>query len=260
MLLRAPRGSRERLTYRLRAGLAGRDDSAPGLTLADDRRVRGALAGNELDALDLYRFTIARRADLRLRLQTRADLELRLISATGRRIGSDGGTGELVRRVRPGRYFVAVRALDGATGGYTLSRLARTITRARMTVDGGRRRTLSPGETASLSLRVSPAVTGRATLVVERYDPIEGWLYHATYRVRVAGEAAHRGLHAAVRRPLAGHRRLRRHADLEPQQRRDGALRRPRAAGVNRRARRLSARAAARSRPAGSRSCPRRSA
>ena len=59
-----------------------------------------------------------------------------------------------------------------------------------MTVDGGRRRTLSPGETADLSLLVSPAVTGRATLVVERYDPIEGWLYHATYRVRVAGEAA----------------------------------------------------------------------
>ncbi|HYI19689.1 MAG TPA: hypothetical protein VD836_13335 [Solirubrobacteraceae bacterium] len=190
VLVRATRGTRERVVYRLRAGLAGRDDSAPGATLADDRRVRGALAGNELDALDLYRFTIARRADLRLRLQTGADFELRLISATGRRIGSDGGSGELVRRVRPGRYFVAIRALDGAAGGYTLSRLARTITSARMTVDGGRRRTLSPGETADLSLRVTPAVTGRATLVVERYDPIEGWLFHRTYHVRVAGEAA----------------------------------------------------------------------
>ena len=85
VLLRAPRGSRARLAYRLRAGLAGRDDSAPGVPLADDRRVRGTLAGNELDALDLYRFTIARRADLRLRLQTRAAFEMRLISATGRR-------------------------------------------------------------------------------------------------------------------------------------------------------------------------------
>jgi hypothetical protein len=188
VLLRAPRGSRERLTYRLRAGLAGRDDSAPGITLADDRPVRGALEGDELDALDLYRFTVARRADLRLRLSTQADFDMRLITATGRRLGS--GDGDLVRRVRPGRYFVAVRALDGAAGAYTLSRLARTITSARMTVDGQRHPTLAPGETASLALRVTPAVTGRATLVVERYDPIEGWLYYATYRPRVSGTAA----------------------------------------------------------------------
>ena len=188
VLLNAPRGSRERLTYRLRAGLAERDDSAPGVPLADDRRVRGSLAGNELDALDLYRFTIARRADLRLRLDGDADFDMRLITATGNRLGS--ASDELVRRLRPGRYYVAVRARDGAAGRYTLSRLARTITRARMTVDGGRHPTLAPGQTASLALRVTPAVDGRATLVVERYDPIEGWLYHATYRVRVAGEAA----------------------------------------------------------------------
>ncbi len=204
VLVHATRGSREQITYRLRAGLAGRDDSAPGLTLADDRRVRGALAGDELDALDLYRFTIARRADLRLRLQTRADFELRLISATGRRLGSDRDGGDLVNRLRPGRYFVAVRALDGAAGSYTLSRLARTITRARMTVDGDRHRTLSPGETADLSLRVLPVVTGRATLVVERYDPIEGWLFHATYRVQVSGETAS----VAFRPPFVGRWRV----------------------------------------------------
>jgi hypothetical protein len=187
VLLNAPRGSRARLTYRLRAGLAQRDDSAPGVPLADDRRVRGSLAGNELDALDLYRFTIARRADLRLRLDSGADFDMRLMTATGNRLGS--ASDELVRRLKPGRYYVAVRARDGAAGGYTLSRLARTITRARMTVNGGRHPTLAPGQTASLSLRVTPAVDGRATLVVERYDPIEGWLYFVTYRARVAGTA-----------------------------------------------------------------------
>ncbi|MET0687537.1 MAG: hypothetical protein ABW060_19590 [Solirubrobacteraceae bacterium] len=202
VLLEAPRGSRARLAYRLRAGLAGPDDSAPGVPLADDRRVRGTLAGNELDALDMYRFTIARRADLRLRLDTNAGFDMRLMSSTGNRLGS--GTGELVRRLRPGRYFVVVRARDGAAGRYTLSRLARTITRARMTVNGGRHPTLAPGETANLSLRVTPLATGRATLAVERYDPIEGWLYFTTYHVRVSGTAAT----VAFRPPFVGRWRV----------------------------------------------------
>jgi hypothetical protein len=189
ILLNAPRGSRDRLTYRLRAGLAKRDDSAPGIPLADDRRVRGTLAGNELDALDMYRFTIARRADLRLRLETGDDFTMRLMTVTGNRIGP-AAEEELVRRLQPGRYYVTVRARDGAAGRYKLSRLARTITRARTTVNGGRHPTLAPGQTASISLHVSPAVDGRATLIVERYDPIEGWLYVATYRARVAGTAA----------------------------------------------------------------------
>jgi hypothetical protein len=207
ILLRAPRGSREQLSYRLRAGLAGRDDSAPGAPLPDDRRLHADLQGNELDALDLYRFTIARRADLRLRLRTSADFDLRLITEGGHRLGCDcgrPGSKELVRRVRPGRYFVAVRARDGAAGRYTLSRLARTITRARMTVNGGRHPTLAPGETATLSLRVTPQVSGRATLVVERYDPIEGWLYYATYHPAVSGTTAT----VAFRPPFVGRWRV----------------------------------------------------
>jgi len=198
ILLNAPRGSREQLTYRLRVGPAERDDSAPGAPLPDDRRIGGALSGSELDALDLFRFTIARRADLRLRLRTAADFDLRLLSETGRRLGCDcasKGSKELVRRLRPGRYFAAVRARDGAAGGYTLSRLARTITRARMTVNGGRHPTLAPGETATLTLHVTPSVSGRATLVVERYDPIEGWLYHSTYRPRVGRSGASVAFH-----------------------------------------------------------------
>jgi hypothetical protein len=124
------------------------------------------------------------------------------MTTAGRRLGS--GTDELVRRLRPGRYFVAVRARDGAAGAYTLSRLARTITRARMTVNGGRHPTLAPGQTASLSLGVTPAVDGRATLVVERYDPIEGWLYFVTYRARVTGTAAT----VAFRPPFVGRWRV----------------------------------------------------
>jgi hypothetical protein len=68
-----------------------------------------------------------------------------------------------------------------------LSRLARVITRSRMRVDDA---TLAPGETVSLSLRVTPAVSGPARLVVERYDPLDGWLFHSRHSPRVSGSEA----------------------------------------------------------------------
>jgi hypothetical protein len=191
--VRAPRASRALLRYRLRVGRAGRDDTAPGITLPDDRRHAGALRGGELDALDLYRFTLARRSDLRLRLRTAQDFDLRLLSDGGRLLGCgcrSTGSKELTRRLSPGRYFVAVRSRDGANGGYVLSRLARVITRSRMLVDGARSATVAPGETVALTLRVTPAVTGRASMVVERYDPIAGWLFHSRYAPRVSGTDA----------------------------------------------------------------------
>jgi hypothetical protein len=201
--VRAPRASRARLPYRLRAGRARRDDSAPGIELVDDRRARGALRGGELDALDLYRFTLARRSDLRLRLRTSDDFDLRLLSDGGRLLGCgcrSAGSKELTRRLRPGRYFVAVRARDGANGDYVLSRLARTITRSTMLVDGARSATVAPGETVALTLRVLPEASGRASILVERYDPIAGWLFHSRYNPRVSGTAAT----VAFRPPFVG--------------------------------------------------------
>jgi hypothetical protein len=191
--VRAPRASRIQLPYRLRVGPAQRDDSAPGVVLSDDRRVKGSLAGNELDALDLYRFTLARRSDLSVRLSTARDFDLRLLTDGGRRLAcSCGTTGskELTRRLSPGRYFIAVRARDGEHGKYVLSRLARTITRSSMLIDGQRRATVAPGSTVALTLRVTPAVDGRATMVIERYDPLSGWLFHSRHRRHVSGTAA----------------------------------------------------------------------
>jgi hypothetical protein len=191
--VRAPRASRARLPYRLRVGPAGRDDSAPGVTLPDDRRTAGRLRGGELDALDLYRFTVARRSDLRVRLRTAHDFDVRVLTDAGRRLACAcgfAGDKELVRRLPPGRYFIAVRARDGASGRYVLSRLARTITRARMLVDGARSATVAPGATVALTLRVTPTVTGRASMLIERYDPLAGWLFHSRHSARVSGTAA----------------------------------------------------------------------
>jgi hypothetical protein len=187
-LVRAPRASRSRLPYRLRVGRALPDDTAPGLRLADDRRVRGGLQGNELDAVDLYRFTVARPSLLSVRLRTSSDFDLRLYRSSGRRIGCAcrfAGSKEIERRVASGRYFAAIRARDGAAGSYVLSRLTRTITRARVLVDGERRRTVDPGVGVTLDLAVRPAVDGRAALVIERFDPLSGWLFHSRHRPAV---------------------------------------------------------------------------
>jgi hypothetical protein len=207
LLVRAPRASRARLEYRLRVGRALADDSAPGLTLANDDRTRGSLKGSELDALDLYRFTLDRRSDLRVRLRTGAELDVLLLDDSGhRRACGCGGAGdkELERRVGPGRYFVAVRSRNGADGSYRLSRLARTITRSRTLAGGRSGATFAPGATVPLSLRVTPAVEGRATLLVERFDPLAGWLFDARFRPSVdAGLAS-----VAFRPPSIGRWRV----------------------------------------------------
>jgi hypothetical protein len=180
VFVRAPRGERSITRYRLRAGRAGSDDTAPGRRIANDVGVRGRLQGSELDALDLYRFSLMQRSLLRLTLRTGADLSLTLLSESGRRLAT--GT-EIERQTGRGRYFLAVRARDGANGRYTLRRLARAITRARTLVNGGRSTTVSPGRTVTLALDVDPNVDGgRATLLVQRFDPLAGWLFHARHR------------------------------------------------------------------------------
>lgn len=188
ILVSAPRASRDALHYRLRVGLALADDTAPGRLLAVDSTVGGRLNGGELDALDLYRFGVARRSDMRIHLGTKAHFQLTLMTAGGHTLDSARHT--IDRQLSRGRYFVAVTALDGAKGSYTLRRHARAITTARTLVDGQRTAYTSPGRNVSLSLQVSPAVSGPSTMLVERFDPIEGWLFAARFHPTVvAGRA-----------------------------------------------------------------------
>jgi hypothetical protein len=193
IFVRAPRASRARIAYRLGAGLARADDTAPGIEIENDRRVRGSLRGSALDGLDLYRFSVARRSDLRVRLATNHDFEVVLLSDGGRRLGCGcGGAGDkqLDRRIAPGRYFLAVRARNGDGGGYALRRLARTITGSQTLAGGARSATIGSGGSIQLSVAVSPSVDGRATLLVERFDPIAGWLFDARFHPRVSGGRA----------------------------------------------------------------------
>ena len=121
----APRASRARLPYRLRVGLAGQDDTAPGLEIENDDRVGGALAGGELSAVDLYRFSVARRSDLSIRLDTTRDFRVVLLSDGGRRLAcgcGPAGAKRVEQRIRPGRYFLAVLGRSTATAAATCCR------------------------------------------------------------------------------------------------------------------------------------------
>jgi hypothetical protein len=42
----------------------------------------------------------------------------------------------------------------------------------------------------ALTLRVTPAVSGRADVLIERYDPLAGWLFHSRQHPRVSGTEA----------------------------------------------------------------------
>ena len=197
VLVTAARGIRTLQRYHLEAAGAGSDDTAPGLFLANRATAGGALNGARIDALDLYRFSVARRSDLTLNLAT-ADanaFDLLVLNERGRRVDCACGTSgdlELTRVIAPGRYFVAVRVRDRSAGTYRLRRASRLLTRTAVGVD--RRATL--GTAARIGVRVRPAVSGPVTIVIQRFDPLDGWLFHRQERVRASSGRATLGFAA----------------------------------------------------------------
>lgn len=206
----APRSRRGALPYHLQVARAGEDDTAPGAELANDAPVRGALRGSGADVVDLYRFDVRRPSilDLRLRASSSAPFNLQLVGEGGRRIacacGSTGGQ-QIRLRLKPGRYFTAVRSRSGADGRYTLSRLTRVITRTRVLVNGERDADLRPGQTAAIGVLVAPDASGPVTVDVERFDPLAGWQFHSRYRRRAQGG----GVTIAFAPPSVGRWRVR---------------------------------------------------
>jgi hypothetical protein len=189
----APRGARGSTRYRLHVARAGRDDTLPGRFIRNDARVRGVLHGSRADVVDLYRFDVTFRSTLDLGVRTGRRFDLQLLGERGRRIACDcGGTGakQLSLRLRPGRYFAAVRARDGAGGRYLLTRLSKTITATHVRIDGRGDATARPHSTVRIGVTVGPHVSGPVTIDVERRDPLFGWQFLRRIRTHVAGGRA----------------------------------------------------------------------
>jgi hypothetical protein len=144
----------------------------------------------------LYRFDVINRSDLELDLRTGSDrpFSLELLDDRGRRIECQcDSTGDqtITRRIAPGRYFVAVRAREFSSGGYTLIRRSRSITRVGLLIDGSRNDQVAPSQTVSITVTVRPAVDGPVTIDLERFDPLSRWQFYRRFRVNVsAGSAA----------------------------------------------------------------------
>lgn len=179
-LARASSSLRGAQRYHLQVARAGGDDTAPGLFIHNFARVRGAVKGAGVDVVDLYRFDVKTRSTLFASLATGGSLDLVLLRDDGRRLacacGEDGGA-ELHRGLRPGRYFLAVRARDGSNARYTLRRASRTITKSKIQVNGKRVAQVSPGTTVHVAVVTSPDVSGPVTITIERFDPLSGWQF-----------------------------------------------------------------------------------
>jgi hypothetical protein len=181
--------------YHLQVAPVGADDIAPGHFIGNFARVRGSLQGRRVDVVDLYRFDVTTRSDLTLTLNPSGEqaFDVVLLSDRGHRIrcgcGETGGA-EIEQRLRPGRYFAAVIAENGATGRYTLRRVSRTITRTRIAIDGSGQAQQPPGAAARITVSVSPGAAGPVTIFVERFDPLAGWLPARRMRATASGGVA----------------------------------------------------------------------
>jgi hypothetical protein len=186
LVVNAQQRRRNDQRYHLQVSRAREDDTSPGLPLANYQRARGSLRGSGVDVVDLYRFSIATKSQLRLRVS--GGFRLQLLRDNGARLGS--GDGEFERRVSKGRYFVAVRALKTASGRYVLQRAARAVTRASITIDGKTSAQSAPGRAVRIEVHVKPGVAGPVRITIERFDPLAGWQFNRRLTAVASGGGA----------------------------------------------------------------------
>ena len=166
--------------YRLQVAPAGRDDTAPGVVIANHASMKGHVNGG-IDTRDLYRFDVTHRSALTLGLSGLPTMTL------VRDDGSRFGSGNVIsRHVGAGRYVVAV----SGSGRYTLRLALKTITTATLRVNHRHATTIGPRAAARLSLNVRPTATGPSLITVERFDPIAGWQFLRSYHPRVRNGSA----------------------------------------------------------------------
>jgi hypothetical protein len=184
------RGNRSvTLHYRLQVARAGPDDLGPGRRLANDQTLRGALNGSRMNVVDFFHFDVARQSDVTLRLRAgqRSLFDLVLLTETGRVIDcSCGGSGGAYIRhgLSSGHFLVVVRAREASGGTYRLSLLIREITQTQALVGGSRIATLAAGQSATVEVRVTPAAAGRVQIWIQRFLPLDGWVFSRIVRVQ----------------------------------------------------------------------------
>ena len=179
--------------FRLDIAPAGPAETAPGIALGNYGHAHGRLDGKGVHVLRLYRIDIHSHSNLTLRLlaPATAEFNLQLRNVNGNVIECQcGGSGPqtLTHQLKPGRYYAVVSESNASVGSYTLIRQSRTITST--SVGFGTSRSKG-GESVGIHVKVSPAVSGPATVDIERFDPVFGWQFYRQENAFVsAGSAA----------------------------------------------------------------------
>lgn len=186
--------------YHLQVARASSDDTTPGIFVRNHTVTRGGLNANRIDVVDLYRFDVVKPSITDLVLSSSGDFDIVLIRAGGKRVAS--GDENIHVRTGPGRYFALVRAHRHESGRYKLNRSSKTITRTTLTATpkvGG------PGSSVALRVSVAPGAAGPVTILVERFDPVNGYQFIKRFETRASG--GHAG--ATFRPPSIGRYRAR---------------------------------------------------
>jgi hypothetical protein len=174
--------------YRVQVVRAGPDDTAPGREVRSAATVRGRLSVTSVDAIDLYRFQVARPSDVNVRLRSARRFGLRLLSSGGRRLAA-AEEDRIRKTLAPGTYYAAVTTdAERRSGTYALRVLVRGITRTRIAVGTG----ALPHSPVTLTATVTPASAGRVRLQVDRFDPAAGWQFSRLFHVTAGADGVAR--------------------------------------------------------------------
>ncbi|HUA73198.1 MAG TPA: hypothetical protein VL988_00410 [Solirubrobacteraceae bacterium] len=187
-----PGGGRGVHRFRFQLARADSSETAPGLPLGNYAQGHGHLSGTGVHVLRLYRMTVTSHSNLTLKLKApdSAGFNLQLRSFDGHVIEcqcGDSGSQTLQRQVKPGRYYAVVSVHDASSGSFTLTRESRTITTTRLSFSAAN---VHAGESVGIHVKVSPAASGRATVQIERFDPVFGWQFYRQSEAAVRGGAA----------------------------------------------------------------------
>ena len=183
-----------RQPYRLRVMPAGLDDVGPAPALTHGQTARGGLSPLAGDVVDLYHFDVTGnndQVDLGLVDGPRTPFDLAVLDENGGSVACECGSSGPVAMTRvlpPGHYYASVRAQSRDGGAYRLSLRVHAITGTTLTTT-----TTAPrvGYSVSLTATVSNVSgTGQVEFVIERLDPLQGWVFATAHRVTAWGGRA----------------------------------------------------------------------
>ena len=127
---------------------------------------------------------------LKLRAPESAELKLQLRNRNGNVIACScegSGPQTLQHQLLPGTYYAVVSVRGDTSGSFTLTRESRTITATSVSFTSAK---AAPGAALGIDVKVTPAASGRVSVVIERFDPVFGWQFYREAHAFVSGGLA----------------------------------------------------------------------